>query len=70
MPASLLAGAHLGYNAAVMSVNAEKLINDIAARVARRVAAPASEALPKSYVLVALSGDGRGLDEALDRLAR
>jgi hypothetical protein len=53
-----------------MSVNAEKLINDIAARVARRVAAPASDALPKSYVLVALSGDGRGLDEALDRLAR
>src|SRR5690242_1135809 len=53
----------------VMSATSEQLLKDIVARVARRVAAPDSDALPQRYVLVALSGEGAELDEELARLA-
>lgn len=47
----------------------EKLLTDIVARVAKRVAMPACDALPERYVLLTLSGDGPGLDAELSRLA-
>lgn len=52
-----------------MSGISDRLIHDIASRVARRVAGADERALPTRYVLVALSGSGGALDADLGRLA-
>jgi hypothetical protein len=49
----------------------DHLLTDIAARVARRMATgpAAPERVPGRYTVLALSGEGRGLDAALEALA-
>lgn len=59
----------LRYNSLAMSGISEKLLNEITASVAKRVAMSAPSVLPERYTLVTLSGDGPALDAELSRLA-
>ena len=70
--ATLSTEQFLCYNPAAMTNIPEQVLQDVASRVARRVASGADEsapAMPARYTLLVLSGEGSDLAAALDRVA-